>query len=117
MTTELAQLLDGEVAARWGRPPISRDGNEWVHVCPCGAGIGMTSHTVAAIWLAHLIIECAKMNLFVTLQPPLTATKAVGAYVATYPWDARCIHSEHTAPSHLEALAQAMLAIPAPVNA
>jgi hypothetical protein len=105
MTPELAQLLDGKVAARWGRPGgLNRD-RQWVHECPCGAGIGLTDATAEALWLSHLLKVCSIGP--VELRTHRDWNSRVVTHTATVDgaW-----HGEGA--SHLEALARAMLQSP-----
>jgi hypothetical protein len=118
MTPELAQLLDGKVAARWGRPGgLNRD-RQWVHECPCGAGIGLTDATAEALWLSHLLRVCGERGWPIKMyQSQLDQCPEWWFVEVEFQYDHEWRTAQLRRTSLLEALARAMLAIPAPVNA
>lgn len=93
MTSELAKLLDGEVAARFGRPDVGWD-------------YGDAPDEVAdALWLAHLWIAIGVRQDSVSILPHTS-----GWIVSIN--DLQGNVGTANQPSLLEALCRAMLAVP-----
>jgi hypothetical protein len=114
MTPELAKLLDGPVAERFGRAGDGPKGPWFLHLAdPCGAWvfradsdeIETTNSTAEALWLSHLLKVCSIGP--VELRTHRDWNSRVVTHTATVDgaW-----HGEGA--SHLEALARAMLQSP-----
>lgn len=116
MTPELATLLDGPVAERFGRPAIDDELSMrwtdgwwyWHHVDYLDdLDNGIAPPVAAALWFAHLIGVCGERGLCVTMFPheagwliTVSSTRQCGPF------------GESNQPTALEALARAMLLVP-----
>lgn len=110
MNPELAALLDGPVAERFGRlawgpfaHPITLQGTAtywWEYEWGNGNRVRLPDDVAEALWLAHLLGVCGEWTTEV-----LICQHCAGCLV-------RVGYSESNAPTMLEALARAMLAVP-----
>lgn len=134
MTPELAQLLDGPVAARFGRvehdgyplhlcdgragsPPHPRPRIEFGRNNPGGAWGAPYPHnviedqTAAALWLAHLLAVCGERGWLVAFLPPNLSHSLVVEIAIRRPIGNQVLAAAN-GPTQLQALACAMLAVP-----
>jgi len=104
MTSELAKLLDGPVAERFGRAvccdrPLSLIQDVWMY--SAGDCQYQIDHpTASALWLAHLLDQCGERGWCVSFDDP---DKIVCVF------ENGSIGVEGTGPTRLEALCRAML--------
>lgn len=128
MTNDLAKLLDGPVAERFGYPvdghrslrftPHMPPARQWEWVAKSvtpgePAEFVMPQVEAEALWLAHLIGVCGEMDLRVTIEPALRShIRPCQASVASTPYGSLRIHKTGSADTLLAALAAAMLAVP-----
>jgi len=119
MTPELAALLDGPVAERWGRPtamgglhlrPIPSGGWTWANQVPDKSFRLMPDDVAEALWLAHMLDVCGKRGWVAMLTP---GSDGWGATIIDPNTDDD-IDPPVAHPTILEALALAMLAVPEP---
>jgi len=98
MTSELAKMLDGPVAERWGRPDVGWDWGD------------APDEVASALWLAHLF-QCCKGRIWYVEITPLEdgdVVVDVNQYASN--------HGLGESPNLLEAIARAMLAVPVEVK-
>ncbi len=99
MTNDLAKLLDGPVAERFGRP----NGKDR---CSIIADPEDTDRVREAIWLAHLIGECGSKHWGISMAYLLPGWECHIGY-------GFCKSSDvYAQPTAIEALSLAMLAVP-----
>jgi len=116
MTSELAKLLDGPVADRFGRPK-DRCGVEFYlsgdEFSACES-FGLDDPIASALWLAHLVDQCGDRGWRAVFAPPddLAPTRGRIAALVSRPLDGGVRHERCDSTSRLEAVARAMLAVP-----
>lgn len=117
MTPELAALLDGPVAERFGRPTIGDEPRMEMRLT-CGGwdwfddeylddmSPGIAQPIAAALWLAHLIGVCGSKHYGISMANLVPGWECHLGY-------GFCKASDvYAQPTALEALAHAMLAVP-----
>jgi hypothetical protein len=108
VTPELSALLDGEVARRFGRPTL-------------GVWVGHDGRVSENDWLAYLLDVCGKQSDWywdelISWEVQLYRCTNPDQWWAVIEYDCtdldHPLQVEYQAPTRLEALARAMLAVP-----
>ena len=107
MTPELAQLLDGAVAARFGRPNLYEERvRENIYKC-------QRPEIAAALWLAHLIGVCGEKRwAFAPMFRDINTGGGPAVWHVEIDTPTSVCETCCRKPDLLEALARAMMAIP-----
>lgn len=125
MTPELAAYLDGEVAARWGRPTMDggwtllrNHANKWnwsVSPDRIEWSLPRMPEEAEALWVSHLLRACGERGWSAMLNP-------TGAGFVVTIREYGSVHAEPTIgeahmPTMLESLARAMMQVAGEVKA